>query len=71
MNNSSFFDCLLNEEEFQKNKIKCEPLSYEAPVNNKNKFEYKIEYNYVNEDLPREMGESYLNFHERGNENLN
>lgn len=51
--------------------IKCEPSPYEGVMNNRNKMEYKIEYNYVNEDVPGVMGESYMNFHDRGEENIN
>ena len=35
-------------------------------MNNRNKMEYKIEYNYANEDVPCVMGENYMNFHDRG-----
>lgn len=40
-------------------------------MNNGNKYEYKIEYNEVNEEVACAMGESYMNFHERGLENMN
>jgi hypothetical protein len=42
--------------------VKCEPLSYEAQGNNRNKFEYKIQYNYDNEEAPCGIAESFLNF---------
>jgi len=46
-------------------------LAFEAPENNKNKFEYKIEYNYENEDAPYGIAENFLNYPQKRMETIN